>query len=108
MMPKADHRIMPAVIAAAFIAIFAVVMLTPMFKPDVEFDESMKQTLLTLTVAAVMFYIGTSQGSAKKDETIAAQVANANNSATPVLTVSPTVAVAPEAAVTITPPKETP
>lgn len=98
-MPKVDHRIMPAVITIAFIVLFAIVMLLPAFRPNIEFDESMKQTLLTLTVAAVMYYIGTSQGSAKKDETIAAQ--SAANSATPVLTVSPTVTVEPIAPVTV-------
>lgn len=105
-MRKVDHRVMPAVIALGFMFLFAVVMLAPIVKSDIEFDESMKQTLLTLTVAAVMYYIGTSQGSAKKDETIAAQNANVNNAA-PVLTVSPTVAVSPEAAVTLTNPQET-
>lgn len=63
---------MPAVIAVVFLTFFGLALFGPSiwpgFKPP---SEAMMQTLINLTIAAVMFYIGTTQASARKDETIA-------------------------------------
>jgi hypothetical protein len=61
---------MPAFIVVALLAIYAAAFFLPAFLP-VTFDEAMKQTLLNLVIAAVSYYIGTTQSSTKKDDTIA-------------------------------------
>lgn len=72
---KTPSRAMAAVIALVLLALFGAVLLTPMIWPEkhVEFDPALVQTLLTLTVIAVGYYLGTSSNSQAKDDTIVAQ-----------------------------------
>lgn len=70
---KTPSRVMAALISLILLGLFGFVLLAPAFLKDVEFDEALKQTLLTLTVIAVGYYLGTSNASHTKDETIAAQ-----------------------------------
>jgi glucose dehydrogenase len=70
---KTPSRVMAATIALVLLGLFGVVLLAPMFSKDISFDPALVQTLLTLTVIAVGYYLGTSNASQAKDETIHAQ-----------------------------------
>lgn len=72
---KTPSRFMAAIITLGLLALYGLVLLTPMLFPGkgIEFDPALVQTLLTLVVVAVTYYIGTSNASQTKDETIAAQ-----------------------------------
>jgi hypothetical protein len=61
---------MQAFIVVVLLAFYGAALFLPAFLP-VSLDEAMKQTLLNLVIAAVSYYIGTSAGSSKKDDTIA-------------------------------------
>lgn len=70
--PMTSKSCMPAFIAIIFLAYFGVALFGPMFWPNLKgIEANMAQTLINLTIAAVSYYIGTTQQSAKKDETIA-------------------------------------
>ncbi len=62
---------MPAVIAMLLLAYFGVALFGPAIWPALKIEANMGQTLMNLVIAAVSYYIGTTQQSAKKDETIA-------------------------------------
>jgi glucose dehydrogenase len=78
---KTPSRVMAATIALVLLGLFGVVLLTPMMLHGITFDPALVQTLLTLTVIAVGFYLGTSNSSQAKDETIAAQAKAAEDKA---------------------------
>lgn len=71
MNPQSRFRFMPALIVCILLAFFGVALFLPALLPGVELDASLLQTLLTLTVVGVSFYLGTSSSSQKKDDTIA-------------------------------------
>lgn len=72
MPPALKSGRMPALIVIWLLFVFTVLMLTPMFlEVKAQPSDVMTQTLLMLLVAAVSFYIGTTQKSGEKDETIA-------------------------------------
>lgn len=65
--------VMPALIAVVFLLYFGLALFGPSIFPGFKAtNDSMSQTLINLTIAAVMYYIGTTQGSSKKDDVIAA------------------------------------
>jgi glucose dehydrogenase len=61
-------RRMAALISLLLLALFGAVLLTPMFFKDVQFEPALVQTLLTLVVLAVNFYLGSSNSSQAKDD----------------------------------------
>ncbi len=62
---------MPAAIALLLLAYFGVALFGPAIWPSMKIEANLTQTLMNLVIAAVSYYIGTTQQSAKKDETIA-------------------------------------
>ena len=63
---------MPAVIAIVLLGYFGLVLFLPMVIPNVaKPSEALTATLVNLTIAAIAYFIGTTQQSAKKDNTIA-------------------------------------
>lgn len=75
---KTPSRFMAGTITLGLLALYGFVLLSPAIfgiwgKPPPEYDPALVQTLLTLVVVAVTYYIGTSQSSQTKDDTIAAQ-----------------------------------
>lgn len=64
-----------AAIALLLLLMFAGVLFVPAFVPAFKIDPDTKQSLFTLTVMAVSFYLGSSSGSAKKDDQNAALTA---------------------------------
>lgn len=71
---KTPSRFMAGLITLILLGLFAYVLLSPaIFGKQVEFDATLVQTLITLTVLAVSFYISSTNTSQAKDETIAAQ-----------------------------------
>ena len=67
--PKGKGNCMPSVITLILIAYFGVALFGPAFGLKVE--PNMGQTLMNLVIAVVSYFVGTTQQSAKKDETIA-------------------------------------
>ncbi len=66
---------MPGLIAIVFLIYFGLALFGPSIFPGFKAtDDSMSQTLINLTIAAVMYFIGTTQSSKAKDDTIAAQI----------------------------------
>ena len=62
---------MPAFIATVLLAYFGFALFGPAFFPSLKVETNLIQTLINLVIAGVSYYIGTTQQSAKKDETIA-------------------------------------
>jgi hypothetical protein len=89
---------------------FAGVMFVPVFVPAYKIDPASQQALFTLVVMAVSFYLGSSSGSAKKDDQNAALTAQL--AATPPEPPAPLIAPAPiapaPAAALVTVPTPTP
>jgi hypothetical protein len=89
---------------------FAGVMFVPVFVPAYKIDPASQQALFTLVVMAVSFYLGSSSGSAKKDDQNAALTAQL--AATPPEPPAPLIAPAPPAstplAALVTAPTPTP
>lgn len=71
---KTPSRLMAGIITLVLLSLFGFVLLAPIIlsKP-VEFDATLVQTLITLTVLAVSFYISSTNSSQSKDDTIVAQ-----------------------------------
>lgn len=68
---------MPAFIVTVLLAYFGLALFGKPLGIVVTSDSPMVQTLINLTLMAAGFFIGTTQSSQKKDDTIAAQVAGA-------------------------------
>lgn len=64
------NPLVQAIIALILLVMFAVALFLPAWFPDFHPDASVLQTLLTLVVVGVSFYLGSASGSARKDETI--------------------------------------
>ncbi len=62
---------MPAVIATVLLAYFGLALFGPVFWPALKIESNLAQTLINLVIGGVGYYMGTTQQSAKKDETIA-------------------------------------
>ncbi|ERR1019366_1260295 len=97
-------------IALVLLLMFAGVMFVPVFVPAYKIDPASQQALFTLVVMAVSFYLGSSSGSAKKDDQNAALTAQL--AATPPEPPAPLIAPAPiapaPAAALVTVPTPTP
>lgn len=66
---------MPAFIVVFLLVLFAVACLAPMFIPNIKpMEAEWKQTLINSVIASIAYFIGTTNQSAKKDETIAASM----------------------------------
>jgi hypothetical protein len=68
---KPQNRFMQGLVVCILLAFFGLALFLPALVPNIEFDPALVQTLLTLTVVGVSYYLGTSSQSAKKDDTIA-------------------------------------
>ena len=64
---KTPSRRMAAAIALILLALFAAVLLAPMWR-EIKFDPAMVNTLITLVVIAVGYYLGSSNSSQAKDD----------------------------------------
>lgn len=69
---NSPSRPMAAFISAVLLLLYCVVLLAPAFRPGITFDATLQESLKTFLTIAVSYYIGTSQSSAKKDDTITA------------------------------------
>lgn len=98
-MPKVSIG-MPGFIVTVLLAYFGLALFEPWGLSINSSDNPLVQTLINVTIAAVSYFIGTSQGSQKKDDIIA----NSPPVAVPPSTVTTTVTPASDA----TTPKETP
>lgn len=65
---------MPAFIVSVLLLYFGLALFGAPLGVVVTSDSPMVQTLINLTLMAASFFIGTTQASSKKDETIAAQI----------------------------------
>lgn len=65
---------MPAFIVVVLLAYFGLALFGKAFGITVATNDPLVQTLINLSIAAVSFFIGTTQGSAKKDDVIANSV----------------------------------
>lgn len=74
---KTPSRLMAGIVSLILLALYGAVLLAPIFWPDVKFSESLTTTLQNLTILAVGYYLGSSDGSANKDETIQTQATSA-------------------------------
>lgn len=74
MPPVAKTGKMPAIIVLWLMALFSAVLLIPIIRNNEKPSDVILQTLLMLLVAGVSFYIGTTQKSGEKDDTIAKQI----------------------------------
>lgn len=74
---QTPSRKMAAFIACFLLLVYGTVVLTPIFKPGVEFDPALTSTLQNLCILAVGYYLGGSNSSADKDGTIAHQATEA-------------------------------
>lgn len=63
--------IMPAVIVIVLLAYFGIALFGKAVGIDVDSASPLVQTLINLTIAASSYFLGTTQGSAKKDDVIA-------------------------------------
>ncbi len=70
--PITSKGCMPAFITCVLLAMYALLMFAPAIWKGVTFDPTLQESLKTFLTIGIGFYIGTSQSSAKKDETIAA------------------------------------
>lgn len=59
------------ILAAAFLGLFAIVLIGAFVTRDRDLMHSLSQGLLNILIAVAAFYFGSSQGSQKKDDTIA-------------------------------------
>jgi hypothetical protein len=62
---------MPAFITIVLLAMYALLMFAPAIWKGATFDPTLQESLKTFLTIGIGYYIGTSQSSAKKDETIA-------------------------------------
>lgn len=62
---------MPAFIVVVLLVYFGIALFGKRIGIDVDQSNPLIQTLINLTIAAASFFIGTSQGSSKKDDIIA-------------------------------------
>jgi len=69
-MKPTANPFMQAFIAVALVLFFGAALFLPALLPDFSPNESVLQTLLTLVVVAVGFYLGSSSSSAGKDQAI--------------------------------------
>lgn len=69
-MPKVSIG-MPGFIVTVLLAYFGLALFEPWGLSINSSDNPLVQTLINVTIAAVSYFIGTSQGSAKKDDIIA-------------------------------------
>jgi glucose dehydrogenase len=65
---KSPSRFMAGLISLVLLALFGIVLLAPIAWQGITFDPALVQTLLTLTVLAVSFYLGSSNSSQAKDD----------------------------------------
>lgn len=74
-MPKIPNAFMQGLIALSLLANFTFMLVAPSIWQDHYKDPSaaMQQTLVNLVILAVGYYLGSSSGSARKDEISAAQ-----------------------------------
>jgi len=63
---------MAAFISAILLLLYSIVLLAPAFKSDIKFDATLQESLKTFLTIAIGYYIGTSQSSKAKDDTITA------------------------------------
>ena len=76
---KTPSRAMAALITVVLLLLFAVSYIAPLLnvswlKADAEFDEALKQTLLTLLVLAIGYYLGSSRGSVDSGDALRKQL----------------------------------
>lgn len=62
---------MPAFITCILLGMYALLMFAPAIWKGVVFDPTLQESLKTFLTIGIGYYIGTSQSSAKKDDTIA-------------------------------------
>ena len=70
---KTPSRVMQALIVLVLLLYFGLAMFGKSIWASFDVSEAFAQTLINLTIAAVMYYIGTTSSSQKKDDTIADQ-----------------------------------
>jgi hypothetical protein len=68
---KTPSRPMAAFITTVLLLMYALLMFAPAIWSGVTFDLTLQESLKTFLTIGIGYYIGTSQASAKKDETIA-------------------------------------
>lgn len=72
---KTPSRFMAGFITVLVLLDFSAILLSPLYAPGVEFDDSLKQILFAIVMLAVGFYLGSSKASEDKNETIRQQAA---------------------------------
>ena len=61
---------MAGFISVILLMLYSIVLLAPAFKPGITFDATLQESLKTFLTIAIGYYIGTSQSSKAKDDTI--------------------------------------
>lgn len=69
--PLPTKGCMPAFITVVLLGMYGTLMFAPAIWKGVTFDLTLQESLKTFLTIGIGYYIGTSQSSAKKDETIA-------------------------------------
>jgi hypothetical protein len=111
---EADGVVKSVLAAVVTIGFFGILIV--LLRASSDFPTGIKEMLLVLLGALISsfkdimsFYFGSSAGSERKDRVIAESVTNtAHAGSAPVLTVTPTVSVSPEATVSVSEPQSRP
>ena len=69
---NSPSRPMAAFMSGVLLLLYSIVLLAPAFKPGITFDATLQESLKTFLTIAIGYYIGTSQSSKAKDDTITA------------------------------------